>query len=154
MRSILVHRTLISMSVPHSIAQGPASQRRRRLAAWLLLGWAMFWLAGMMPWCGTDLGGLHATAGQQVLADGSIPPASRHDNLPVYEGCCAVTDASTHEFSVASSTTDPFKSPSGSALAPSPLSSAFHPKAVIWRNASVAPLSGAESYLRHRRLLI
>ena len=138
-----------------SVVHGPAPQRGRRLAAWLLLGWAMFWLVTMMPWCGTDLGGFLATASQHVVADDGIRSASLHDNLPVHEDChSAVSDALMYRFSVASSGTDIFKSAPGSALAPSPLSSAFHPKEVIWRAASVAPLSGTESYLRHRRLLI
>ena len=130
---------------------------RRRLAAWLLVGWAMFWLVSVIQLCCQTMPAPHDDADQraasQISADGT-ETGNPYGSVPQREGFCqSVSVAAIGPSDTASAATY------GAALSFDTAPAAIVPApryagTVIAYIPSAPPLSGAPPYLRHQRLLI
>lgn len=134
------------------------SRRRRRLAAWLLVGWAMFWFITVIQPC-SNLPAPQGNADQRVaiqIGSDAMWNANLHGGAPMDDdGSCqtmsAVPITLPNTASVSNYYTDSWFVVSHTAsAAPAPR----HAGVVIAHAASASPLSGAPAYLRHQRLLI
>lgn len=133
------------------------SRRRRRWAAWLLLGWAMFWLVTVMqPFC-NDLAGPQASAEQRMaipIGSDATWFANWHRGAPLGDGLCQGVSIATISASD-TSTTAPYRPDlSFNVALPALASSPRRVGATVAYAPTDSPSPGAPLYLRHQRLLI
>ena len=139
-----------------STTSGVTSQRRRRLAAWLLLGWAMFWLVTVIqPFC-SSLAGPQANADQRMtIPTGSDAMwfANWHRGAPLDDGSCQGVSVAT--ISASDTPTGPYRPDLSFNVALPALTSLPHRVGTTVAYAPTdSPSPGAPLYLRHQRLLI
>ena len=138
-------------------SHGMTPRRRRHLAAWLLAGWAMFWLVSVIQLCCQTMPAPRDDADQwaaiQISADGT-ETGNPYGSAPQREEFCQnlsvavispsdTASAATYRAALSFDTAP-------AAIVPAPR----HAGAVIAYVPSAPPLSGAPPYLRHQRLLI
>lgn len=149
--------------MPHSIispngsstGSGVTSQRRR-LAAWLLLGWVMFWLVTVIqPFC-SKLAGREANAEQRTvipMGGNTAKLGNWHREAPLDGGSCQSVSATT--ISASDTATSPYRPNLSFNVAPAALASLPRRAGVTIAYApSDSPSPGTPLYLRHQRLLI
>jgi hypothetical protein len=132
------------------------SQRRRRLAAWLLLGWAMFWLITVIqPFC-SNLAGPQASAEQRMaipIGSDATWFANWHRGAPLDDGSCQSVSVAT--ISASDTSTVPYRPDLSFNVALPALASLPHRVgATVAYAPTDSPSPGAPLYLRHQRLLI
>ena len=138
-------------------SHGMTSRRRRRLAAWLLVAWAMFWLVSVIQLCCQTMPAPRDDAGQwaaiQISAD-VTETGNPCGGAPQDGGVCqSVSVAQIGPFDTASAAT--YRAALSFDTAPAAIAPApRHAGAVIAYIPSAPPLPGAPPYLRHQRLLI
>lgn len=139
-----------------STTSGVTTQRRRRLAAWLLLGWATFWLATVIQPCCSNLAGPQANAEQRIavpMGSDAMWNANWDCGVPLGEGSCE---------SVSVATISPSDTATGPTRADLPFGVTLAAAAPLPRHASTtiayaptdSPSPGAPLYLRYQRFLI
>lgn len=138
-----------------NISHGMTSRRRRRLAAWLLLGWAMFWLFSVPEPCCRNLAVDNADPLAAMEVSGDVTETGNPCGGAPQDGgvCQSVSVAQIGPFDATGAVpyrTDLSFDTALAAIVPTPR----HAGTVIADTPSDSPLSGAPIYLRHQRLLI
>jgi hypothetical protein len=136
---------------------GMTSRRRRRLAGWLLLGWAMFWLVTVIqPFC-NNLAGSQASAEKRMaipIGSDTTWFANWHRGAPPDGGSCQGVSVATISASD-TSTTGPYRPDlSFNVVLPALASLPRRVGATVAYAPTDSPSPGAPLYLRHQRLLI
>jgi hypothetical protein len=134
------------------------SNRRRRFATCLLLGWVMLsFVTVVQAYCGYS-SGPQVNAGQEMaheIGSDAMWSANRHCGAPFGEASCQdASAASVVPSNTANAGASRFELPSPIALAASAAPSPLNVGLIRTRALSAPPLSGAPAYLRHQRLLI
>jgi hypothetical protein len=135
--------------------QGMTFPRKRHFAAWLVLGWAMFWLFSVLQPCDLKLaaGGPGQSAAVRIFDNASGPgnpycSAHRGDGM-----CQSLSVAQTGASDTASAAT--YRVVSSFDTAPAAFMAAPRDaRTAIAHAGSDSPRSGTPVYLRHRRLLL
>ena len=135
---------------------GMTSRRRRRLAAWLLVAWAMFWLVPMIQPCCQNLAVQGENASHKVAAQISsdAPKIGILDSTLPHDGFCqGLSAAEIIPLGTANAVT--YRADFSFDTAPAAIVLAPRLAGVVIAYTPPAPpLSGAPLYLRHQRLLI